>query len=363
MLCGASDTKNYVPIVRAITNKFNIKLSNYIKGEIIHDNYSNWEENSIANVQKSNILIFIINSHYGKITWETEYKEAISQYKNYLILCNNETFERYRYFSDEYLEFPDELKDKQIFNLLKDLETGNQQNTIIPFTDAISLPIIIEENLLSIFTKGIEEKEKANKKRIFLPILYSSRYNDKFFLESKISTENTIICKEILFDYFQEKQIRKRALEYFTVSKSLSENEIIELCLDSEQGVSRRTIELLSDLVSPNINLSVIFEEIISSISNEEVGLIRRSITSFLNLDIENSLIYFKYFLPANDIGTPKRIILELYEKLDNIKKVTTEKPELMNNLINLINSCIEYNSDKSNWKEIGKSIITTVST
>ena len=101
------------------------------------------------------------------------------------------------------------------------------------------------------------------------------------------------------------------------VSKSLNDDEIVELCLDSEQGISRKTIESLTRLVNTSSNLDFIFEEVIPSIANEEVGVVRRAITSFFDLDLARSIQNFYHFLPANDVGTPKRIILELSNRFE----------------------------------------------
>lgn len=359
MFCGAKDTAEFYESYIKVTREFGATIRSFSGADLEYDNYhnNNWEMNSIRTVSSCDIIIFVVNKLYGKITWETEFKEVLSNYKNFIILCEKSTYESYR----NHNALLDKNKENALIHLFQQLE-ANHQVTLIPFeNDKENFENKLKENLLLVFSLALKAKEIENKKNTFLPILYSSRMNDIAYIKDKVSSENDKLCKEILFDSFQEKQIRKKALDYFMVSKSLNDDEIVELCLDSEQGISRKTIESLTELININSNLDFIFEEVIPSIANEEVGVVRRAITSFFDLDMVKSIQNFHHFLPANDVGTPKRIILELSNRFEKIKTVFLSEPKLIQQFSDLILLCLDYSYDKAKWKEIGKELLNTL--
>ena len=359
MFCGANDTAQFYESYIKVTREFGATIRNFSGADLDYDNYhnNNWEMNSIRTVSSCDIIIFVVNKLYGKITWETEFKEVLSNYKNFIILCEKSTYESYR----NHNALLNEKQNDVLIHLFQQLES-NHQVTLIPFeNNKENFENKLKENLLLVFSLALKAKEIENKKNTFLPILYSSRMNDIEYIKDKVSSENDKLCKEILFDSFQEKQIRKKALDYFMVSKSLNDDEIVELCLDSEQGISRKTIESLTRLVNTSSNLDFIFEEVIPSIANEEVGVVRRAITSFFDLDLARSIQNFYHFLPANDVGTPKRIILELSNRFEKIKGVFSTEPKLTQQFTDLILLCLDYSYDKAKWKEIGKELLNTI--
>lgn len=361
MLCGAGDTKDILPYFELVAKDLGFQPLNYLKGKIKYHNYgeNRWEENSRLTVNNADLLVFVINSHYGKITWNIEFEEALSTGKNFMVFCNEETFTLYRQLTSNRVPFPetdDNKSIKEICQLIQKLEL-DYQITIIPF-ELINFQSTFKSNLLNLFEFGLRLVEKENRKNGFLPILLSSKFNDPQLIENHLNEDNERICKDILFDVFENKNIRKKALEYFRFSKSLSDEEIINLCLDSEQGISRKTITLIGELISKQSDLDKIFEEVIQSISNEEVGVVRRGIVSLFKIDLERSIRYFHLFLPSNDVGTPKRIIMGLNERTERIDLLISKKSELGESLNNLINFCLKHHKDGSDWKKIGNSLL-----
>lgn len=102
MLCGAKDTEALLKIFRIAANEFNLEPLNYIDGTIHYHNYgfNRWEENSRLTVQSADILLFVIHERFGNITWEVEYEEAISNGKNFIVLCLQTTYTKYRNLRD-----------------------------------------------------------------------------------------------------------------------------------------------------------------------------------------------------------------------------------------------------------------------
>ncbi|MBN2893933.1 MAG: hypothetical protein JXL97_18840 [Bacteroidales bacterium] len=86
--------------------------------------------------------------------------------------------------------------------------------------------------------------------------------------------------------------------------------------------------------------------------------MIRRAIKSFIDINIEYSIKYFNLFMPASDVGTPRRIVANFKEKENEIEKILTLNPELRSIFIELLKSCLEYSSDKNSWKNIANEFI-----
>lgn len=361
MLCGAGDTSNILPFFESVSKDIGFQPLNFTDGSIKYHNYgaNRWEENSKLTVIHADLLIFVINSSFGNITWNIEFEEALSSGKNFIILCNSETFSLYRQLLSNRVPFPesDENKGlKEICELMQKLEL-DYQITIIPF-NLIDFQSVLKKQILNLFEFGLGLVEKDNKKNSFLPILLSSKFNDADKIANYINDENESICKELVFDSFENKEIRKKALEFFFFSKSLNETDIISLCLDSEQGIARKAIASIGKLISENSDLNKIYSQVIESISNEEVGIIRRGIISLLEVDLLLSLKYFHLFLPSNDVGTPKRIVLGLADRKDDIKEIIMKEPHLIETLNNLIKNCLKHNKVGNDWKNVGKKLL-----
>lgn len=359
MLCGASDVDDILPSFNTVSKEMGFQALNFINGDILYHNYGHnkWERNSKLTVHNADVLVFVINSKFGGITWNTEFEEAISNGKNFIVLCHFKTYQQYRLLVDNHIPFP---KDTENANLAKICEIIQKlelefQITIINFNYE-DFKTTLKKELLKLFRFGIELTEKDNRKNSFLPFLMSSRFND--FPKNLINDTNSKLCKEILFDFFENKERRKRAMDYFIVSKNLTTTEVIELCLDNEQGISRKAVSLISNLIDESHDKNLIFAEILPSIANEEIGVIRRAINSFIDLDISLSIQYFNLFFPTTDVGVPKRIISKFFEKREEIKPILIQRSEEKEKFFKLIELCLNYNSDKTPWKEQAKQLL-----
>lgn len=364
MLCGAGDVNELLPPFKEVANEIGFNPLNYTDGTILYHNYgiNRWERNSRLTVNSSDILLFVINERYGQITWSTELDEANINGKNFIILCRDETYKNYRFFKDQRLEYPTNLDQnkKDLYILIDRIENTNQLS-VIPF-NIFDFKTRVKEHLMTLFKFALSLTEKENQRNSFLPVLMSSRYNN--LLLEHVNTKNEKICREILFDFFENKEMRKRALEYFKYSKSLSDEDITELSSDMEQGLKRKTLVMLPELLGHQNNLNVIFEDIITNIANDDdVGLIRRAIKTLSNVNLELSIRYFGLLFPAADVGTPKRIISVIKERENEIDDILLVKPDLTDSLINLVNACINYNNDKTDWKSIANDLLNKYKT
>lgn len=359
MMCGAGDLSELLPPFNEAAIEIGFNPLNFTNGTILYHNYgvNRWERNSRLTVKSSDILLFVINERFGDITWNAELDEAIINGKNLIVFCRDETYTSYRFFKDNRLEFPTnlELNKRELYILLDQVETA-KQISVISF-NIFNFKNMIKEHLMKLFKYTLTITEKENQKNGFTSILMCSKYD--ILLPDHINDKNEQICKGILFDNFENIELRKRSLEYFKYSKSLSDIELSELCVDMEQGLRRKAITLLNELISPENKIEIIFENVIPNIANvDDVGVLRRTIRSFISIDIELSLRYFHLFFPANDVGTPKRIIANLKEKETEINNLLELKPDLRVILFNLINSCINFNNDKSDWKSIANEML-----
>lgn len=359
MLCGASDVDDVLPSFNNVSKDMGFQALNFINGDILYHNYgqNKWERNSKMTVHNANVLVFVINSKFGGITWATEFEEAISNGKNFIVLCHFKTYQQYRLLVDNHMPFPKDSENpnlSKICGIIQKLEMEFEV-TIINFNYE-DFEITLKKELLKLFKFGVELTEKDNRKNSFLPILMSSKFND--FPKNLINETNNKLCKEILFDFFENKEIRKRAMDYFIVSKDLTTTEIIELCLDNEQGISRKAVSLIGGLINETHDKDLIFAEILTSIANEEIGVVRRAINSFIELDLSLSIRYFNLFFPTTDVGVPKRIISKFFEKRQELKSILLENNEEKEMFFKLIELCLNYNSDKTPWKEQAKQLL-----
>jgi len=365
MLCGASDVEEMIlPAFNSVCRDMEFQALNFINGDILYHNYGvdNWERNSKLTVSDADLLVFVINTRFGKITWNIEFEEAIINGKNFIVLCNRKTYLFYRQLVDNSISFESLDSNSNIAdicNLIQRLEIEHQV-TIISF-DSEDFKITLKKQILILFKFGIRLIEKENKKSSFLPILLSSKFND--FPDRVINEQNDKMCKEILFDFFEKKEIRKKAMEYYFMSKTLNEEEIIELCLDAEQGISRKAIQNVNKLVTIRHNIDILFNEILPSIANEEVGVVRRCIKSFLDLSVEKSIEHFHLFFPANDVGTPRRIVSGLFDKKEGIESLVKTKPELKEKLANILKLALDYSGNKTLWRLQAEELLNRIKT
>ncbi len=360
MLCGASDTKVIEAKFRELIEGMKMVPLNYISGKITYHNYgaNRWEENSRDTVDSADILILVAYEKFGSITWKVEYERAIENGKNLIILINRDKYQEYQTLKRTFDIIPESINEetRRFIELIEKIEKN--QLTIIPF-DLMDFSEVLKEQLSMLFHKSIKYLEENNKKQIFIPILKSIDYISEF--SNYKGDKYKRIAKSILFDQFEDKNLRKRALDYFIVNKGLSEDEIIELCVDAEQGVARKTLGFLAELISSNLDIDSILSSVTEIDISDDVGLTRRLIASVFSLDHFKAIRHLSNIFPCQDIGTPRRVIHGILEKRGEIVQRAKDDPEFRNELQTLISLCLSYQTKQGDWKENGEEILNEI--
>jgi hypothetical protein len=360
MLCGAKDVDVLLPIFQEVASELDFTPLSFLDGTISYHNYgyNRWEENSRLTVQSADILLFVIHKSFGSLTWDVEYDEAIKNGKNIIVLCSANTYTLYRNLRETLSSIPPDTDQntKNLVALLQRLEDG--QLTIVTY-ELNSLKQTIKKQLLNLFIFGLRLTEEHNRRNAFLPIIKSHKYKSLFANYKGDLYEE--IARNILFDYFENKELRKRALDYFVIRKTLTEDEILELCMDLEQGVARKTLVLLSELTSESINLPRLFRVIIDNSSEDDVGYIRRAINAFFEIDVKLAVKALQKLFPCQDVGTPRRIVNQLKNQEEFINREIVQDKEFQDDVLNLLQLCLDFKSEDKGWREIGNQMLTFV--
>ena len=96
----------------------------------------------------------------------------------------------------------------------------------------------------------------------------------------------TEICNKGFKDNKNPVQIMSQFSEKFLENKT--ENEIIDLVYDSEQGIQRKTIKLLPQLISKRIVVEDLFNDLLKHVNDsDDTGFDRRLVVSFLEIDFK----------------------------------------------------------------------------
>ena len=259
MLCGASDMKVISGQFTDIVNKFGFSPLCFIDGTIHYNNYTTWQENSELSVQNADILVYVILERHGKLTWNTEFTTAKNLGKPFIIFCLEETYSFYRGLArnpDIHIEKGSAVG--RVINLLSQLDS--EQRTIVPF-EYKSFDELLHRQILLLLRQSIKSLQKENQKKVIINLI---KANSIEVLKTSVNAEyDIVLLKEILFDIFENKELRKRVMDYFTHFKVLNDNEIIDLINDHEQGVRRKAVVELKNLLKENSNTSIIFNSVI----------------------------------------------------------------------------------------------------
>src|SRR5690606_28553219 len=154
-----------------------------------------------------------------------------------------------------------------------------------------------------------------------------------------------------------KKEVRKRILEVFALQKSFSleEAEIISCLNDAEQGLQRKTIELLPELVDPHKHdLDKMFLALTDLfVNSDDVGIDRRVSVSMLDMDLGRAVKLLSEF-QLKDVGTPRRIIQWIEQNFNSDKMKTTIKNLVgfREDLDNLLVLCKDFRLSNDTWKK-----------
>jgi hypothetical protein len=348
MLCGASDIEAYLEPFKEVVYLFEGIPHCFIDGTIRTNNFKDWTDNSEESVKKSDVILFLIHKNYGSITWGTEYRIAKQTGKPYLILCLDETYNSFlRIDGSINSHTSEESKDFKIMELIQNLMI--EKKTIISFSET-DFKVVFKKQLSQKFLEGAELLQKENLKTTLLNFVM---LKDKF-KEELLIKENEAYLKSMLMDIFQPKEVRKKILECYFNDETfkLELDELQDLIYDTEQGIRRRTVQLLPGLFHSGLHQhkESFFDFLIKRSDDEDdSGFDRRLIISLLDLDAVlavNKLRSFK----MTDIGVPKRIMNWVVEHIEELNKnLSNEK--FVNDLKELTKNCKEYEKGPNSLK------------
>jgi len=352
MLCGASDLHDILPLFKDVASKMGFQPLNYLSGEIYYHQYGEdkWTSNSILTIENADILIFVINSNYGNITWKDELPKTIEEGKNFLIFCRRETYDLYLQVKSGKVTASNQ-ETQNLLNQLEQLESGLQL-TIVTYQDLSDFKQKLKSQLNGLYQNALTALQQRNKRASLLPILKKGGN-----LEKKLHPAQIKIAKEMLFDVFEQKELRKRTLGYFCGKNILDAIEISQLFVDSESGIARKAVVDLAMLVNDTHDLDFIFEKVIECCSENEVGFVRRAIKSLIDIDITLAIKHMPLLFPVQDVGTPRRIITYLYERRKYLVSICNNNSELKEMTLNFIELCIGFKTKGKDWKELGKNL------
>ncbi|MBU1219428.1 hypothetical protein KKF34_15995 [Myxococcota bacterium] len=356
MLCGASDLNDNLPFFKRVASEMGFEPLNYLSGEVYYHQYGedNWTSNSRLTVESADVIVFVINSGYGKITWKDELPKTIESGKNFLILCRKETYDLYLLVKDGKVK-PATDESSSLIKQIEEMENG-YQITIVPYVDLSDFSQKLKTHINGLYKIALNALQLRNQRATILPLLKLGNIQGEKFNPLQIK-----IAKEILFDVFEPKELRKRALNFLIDVSALSEDEIANLLVDVESGIARKTVVDLPRLVRENHDIDSIFKEVISCCIENEVGFVRRAIRSLIEIDISLAIKYLPALFPVQDIGTPRRIVTFLYERAEALTELCQSNTEYYKATINLLKLCIGYKTEEKDWKERAQILVDQI--
>lgn len=319
-LCSAADVlESKREIFKDVVNELGLISVDFVDPVKGQNNYDSDVEASIKIIELAHIVVFVLIEKSGEITWNTEFIETINSGKPFILLVHNQL--QTAYFKHWVLNTNGYSDDHPFYRAFKTLDLLRSRGiSIISFNSNQEFRTTLKMLILNEIEQGLVALQEKNKKKSTVGNILKPTYKT-YFLERKPSAEENYYL-EILFDQFQNKEVRKRLIYYFSIHKGLTDDQIIDLLNDSEQGISRMAAEKLPDLVNSTNNIPYIVDELIDFADQSgEVGIIRRSIAVAFSMDTKFTTKKIMSLFPAADIGTPKRILKWLINNPENIKQ------------------------------------------
>jgi len=161
-MCGADDVKEYADDFRNVVKEFGGVSSFYQDGSIIYRNGLNasWEENSIKSVKDADICVFVIREKTGRITWEKEFITAYCNCIPLLILCFNDTHNKYL----NNREYKENINEKRVVETIELLDSlyGKKQ-TPVCFGGGSGFMDVLRSQLSNMIREGLRARAETLK--------------------------------------------------------------------------------------------------------------------------------------------------------------------------------------------------------
>lgn len=358
MLCGAEDLTPIEGFFQELINEMGFTALHY-KQFMNYDNYNDWNENSKESVENVDIVIFVIIEQYGSITWNTEFETALSLGKPFIIFCLKDVYSFYmRVLKKNDISVTDD-NGKKIYDLF--LRFNNEKKTVIPF-DINTFKKTLQKHLILILDRSIKLLNEENRKKTIIKLLEKNSTKE---IRTLLSDDTKIkLLKNILFDPWQNKEIRKRVLCCFSNKGILNKSEIIQLINDPEQGMRRMIIAQIDSFANVEEDQTEIFDAIIEVCDNyDDIGLTNRAINSLWNTNPQLSITYlYKIVLNNNRESIRLRIIYLLNDNINTLYQYCKHE-DFKDQLMSLINAIKKIQENKKNFNEIISTLFETLHT
>jgi hypothetical protein len=315
MLCGAADTERLREEFTRTVLAFGGEPWHFVSGHILHLNnaQSSWQENSAYTVERADLCVFAIVERYGEITWKTELRRALAAGKPFLVLCLNETRQKYltlrTAISDRSaITDPNE---RELVDLLSELESEQLQMTIASFGYG-TFGEELRHQLTALFTLLLDQQEKRNRRAAAARLMH---------LPARLGMADLVALTELALDETEEKTSRKRAIRALADRRAAGEDTVRALLASTEEGVQRLTVQLLPDLMADDEADRDFFDHCVEIANrSDDVGLLRRLIPVLTQMDVAAALQSFES-LDVTEIGTRRRLADALEAAEDEIRQ------------------------------------------
>lgn len=350
LLCGAADTRDVRDEFVRVVEGMGGNPLHYLSGDILYVNAatSTWETNSQASVRSADLCVFVIMRALGTITWQTEFREVVLSGTPFLVLCLDETYERYRSLASGTLSSgPSGLSDadEMLMARLSVMEREHQI-TIVSFSEE-GFADVLRRQLGTLFAIGLQLLESQNRRR-FLRTMFTDA--------SGLSAQQLDWTTELALDEMEDKGLRKQAVRALAECRAASEETTLALLDSPEQGVQRQAFQSLDQLYvdrppDPDFLRSAV--EIANQ--SDDVGIGRRLVTTLFDFDVGAALVALAE-LELTDVGRRRRITDQLEARQGEIGA-----SGLMPQALVLARRC-QSTEDSRDWKARLKAFIARYS-
>lgn len=324
MLCGASDTQHVRDTFTKVITEFGGEAWHYQRGEILHINSmdASWSVNSLATLQSADLAIFVIWERYGSITWATELAAALAEGKPFRVLCLDTTYQKYLALSrlSALAAITDE-SDRMLVSTIRELEF-DRQLTVVPFGGG-SFGDVLRRQLGTLFAMALKDMESRNKRRAVATMLTDP---------TRLTTSDLGRVIELALDEFEDKNLRKRAIQTLADCKAADEDTLLALLSSVEQGVQRLTVQKLPELYVSQPAEREFFDHCVQIANDaDDVGIARRLIPALLDIELRTAVEALAG-LTLTEVGTRRRLAeaLERHEDAIGREGLVAEAFELL---------------------------------
>ena len=310
MLCGAGDCDVVKKPFDEVIANFGGEAVNYQTGNFFYENhaYSDFRKNSAMTVKNVDLCVFVVIESVGEITWDTELVTVILEGKPFILLCENQVYQRYLILKSALNDFRDlNEQDAKLIHLIHELETI-RNITAVPF-EITYFKEELTRQLAIIFSVALQKLAKGN---------CSVRAIGKMIRKEAISEGERELLIDIAKDDFEDKQIRKSIIRYL-FNDGVDADTLRSLMESTEQGVQRLVFQNIGLLYKDRPFPIDLLENAVSISNNTaDVGIARRYIEAVFDIDVAlgiKSLLK----LEITEIGVKRRIAQCLVQNKDTI--------------------------------------------